>query len=639
MYILLRVYYASALDFLDVIWDYTLRALNMSSPEQREYRHSALSFWKEVALMESEIPAEHSHNLILRASDNLLNLFFEIMTDVQPDDVDIEDPNETSTAGFATLAIAAFFLAAPGPVFHKFIAPTFDQKVLSDDWRIRHAALLLLYCLCPENSIGTISDDCRRFIYGHLNFVLEACKQRVIPRVTEAALFVLARILDVYKDVFRNTTCVYDPVFFIREIIDVVQIDPGSHPLISARYSLIIFSLASIWREILASYFSPLPRFFPVLMEILGRLLSRDLSNESEIQAYQYASDALNQVILNATDLNHHKTILCEIFSQSIIELESARELFAPNIRYVVQARLCSTLSAIADCLGEEIPQVLVGQSIHFLFALLHEANVLLYEEGLALFVALFRSAHSLFEDGQVIGLLQVVEFALQSKSPAVILVASDLLGLLYQFRGELLIGSFLKFFGIIEMLIQEQDGFRSSLPLLVLALAKMIESVKQENLVMELGDRVFSVMKMMRETRIDHHREGDVEFGNLLFEHLSTLFRVFAVLFCPDVSRELSQAALGQEKALLVEMSMLAKRIISLKNVNDFVLTQFVIMADEFAGRCSKRNTMILNRHTVRTVLDMTQESTRTATLRQRGKIVKEHLSEAGADKQSVNS
>jgi hypothetical protein len=178
MFDLLKFYYDAAPGFMDFIWDYTSRTLQMDQPEQRDFRLYGIFFWKEVAALEAEL-GRPGHSLVQTASETLLPLFFKIMTEVDPLDTDVEDPDSQSSLKFATVAIQAFFAAAPDAVF-EFICPTFEAAIASHDWAVRHAGTLLLYCMCPlDGEAPRISENSRQFVSAHVDSLLVACGSEI----------------------------------------------------------------------------------------------------------------------------------------------------------------------------------------------------------------------------------------------------------------------------------------------------------------------------------------------------------------------------------------------------------------------------------------------------------------------------
>jgi hypothetical protein len=125
----------------------------------------------------------------------------------------------------------------------------------------------------------------------------------------------------------------------------------------------------------------------------------------------------------------------------------------------------------------------------------------------------------------------------------------------------------------------------------------------------------VFALMKMARAVPINVCDDADVQYANLLFENLAQLYKVFAKLFYP---RGNGQSVLALEKEYLLEMANFGARIVKLKSVSEHLLTQFVAMALQFAGYCSRKNSIVLNRVAVHRVLELGESPLYTLKVRQ---------------------
>jgi hypothetical protein len=123
--------------------------------------------------------------------------------------------------------------------------------------------------------------------------------------------------------------------------------------------------------------------------------------------------------------------------------------------------------------------------------------------------------------------------------------------------------------------------------------------------LVAEYEADVFALMKMVTAVPINLDDDDDVAYANLLFEHLAQLYRVFAKLFYP---RGTQDEVLAREKECLLEMANLSARIAKIKRVSEYLLTQFVGMAKQFASYCTKKNNHVLNRNVVHRVLRLAE-------------------------------
>jgi hypothetical protein len=149
--------------------------------------------------------------------------------------------------------------------------------------------------------------------------------------------------------------------------------------------------------------------------------------------------------------------------------------------------------------------------------------------------------------------MLRISQFALQSESPRVIQVASDLSGDLLFFAGAENGDWFIGFLDVEEQLLRKQDGDRETYPSIVRAIAAMFEGVekdgKNQELIAPLESRLFALMQFVRGVPIDASEEVDSEYANSLYWALAHLYRVFAVLYHPLRGGEQTEELLRKEK------------------------------------------------------------------------------------------
>jgi hypothetical protein len=640
MFNLVKSYYSKADEFMGPIFDLTYRALQMSEPNQEKYRKSALAFWKELAVLECEIaettklegkdilPGKH----VCKAAPLLLPLFFEIMSHIDPNDTAIEDPNDPSAATYATVVFQAFFNAIPDMVFHNVIVPTFNTNIISEDWTHRHAAILLLDCMCPLDVGLPVqeSEEGLQFIAQNMPHLLAACREHHIPRLAESSLYVLDEILSNYPGVMSQQRLCPDSVHAVHHIVNLFVIDDKVHPFIIARYCLIISSLARLWKHDCLQWRSPLPTFFTEFVTFLRQIMQRCQGLEAAMDVYKDAADALNYVILLIPEPEQRNSELNTLFTQILDDLEATCcSMDSDAIRFGIQANLCSNLGYLAHRLRHRLRDEHVHRAVTMLLNLLRSPNTLLYEEGLLSLAKLYNSVSHAFELDQVMLLLSIVEFALLSESPGVINAASVLLGELFRLSGPMLADRLLAFFEMEVSLLQKYDQVRDIHPYIIKTLADMLESVGRSPadrpLLEPLRERVFGLMQMVRAVPIDLGKEADLIYANYLFESLTQLYRVFAELYYPLVQPDDSTEKFSLEKVILNEMANLAQSVFRLGDgvVQERVLVEFILMAKAYAAKCSRKNTVTLNKRSVHNVMNLTQANRLHANTRKLGKEV----------------
>jgi hypothetical protein len=626
MFNLVKVYYAKVHDFIDLIWTYVNHTLQLTAPGQEQYRVVGIVFWKEVASLEQEKideerdqaaePTNHrsvrqnSHDwLSVKAGPVLLPMFFEIMCRIDPSDTEVEDPNERSLSKYATVAMHGFYHVSPAQVFPEYVLPTYEASIENAAWTIRHAALLLLFCMCPvESGHAFATPEEERFLSQHILDVLAACRSDAIPRLKETALFVLAMILSHFPQVLTQHDLCDDPEAAVQQIIDLVRPDEPAHPMILLRYGLVVYEVADAWKDDAAAYHSPLPRFFEQLVGLLKGMLLRVLPLDERQQLYPQISEALNHVIVYGSD-RQHVDLLHRLFVQTLDDLDSSRHTFQQDtVRFVVQAHLSSNLTSLAIRLGRDVVDPDLNRAVDVLFGILHQQNALIFEEALMTLAGLFLHLHDRFKHDQVLTMFRISHFALLSEAPDVIHSASILLQDLFHFAGAENADQFLGFLNIEEKLLRDHPDLRQTHPFIIKAIAEMVEGVgkeeKNQELIAPLEDRLFALMQLVRAVQIEGGKKDDNEYANSLFEALAQLYRVFAVLYYPLRGGDTNQDLLNKEKAYLNEMAAFATAVNKLKKVSEPLLRQFIHMARAFADHCSRRNNVALNRAAVHSVL-----------------------------------
>jgi hypothetical protein len=603
MFNIVRQDYPVALEFIAVIWDFTVPTMALPA----DYQKAAIYLWMEIAQFEADVDPAASHKLVVTAGEPLLPMLFQIMCDVEADDTDVEDCEEQSPSMFATMAVAAFYEAAPADVFETFIEPTFRRATESNSWPVQHAALLLLYCV----SHGPGHPELHGFVRDVLPLVFDACKRVEVPRIRETALFVLAMIIDAFKSIIKNEELPVPPSEFVRRVLDLLKLDGDPHPNILHRYTTILCYLAGVWPKldpVQVNFRSPLPQFFEPIVNILKGIMSRPIRNEKDLQLYQSASESLNQVIRDGTT-SKQTSLLKSLFAQTMMDLENARhDIEADNVCFAVQANLCSNLTWLTLQLGSSgFNDDELHGAIKFLFGVLGQRDTLIYEEALMAVSSLYIHLHDRFVHGELVMSIAFVKEALASGCPGVINSASLLLGDLFHFDGRSFLAEFHELFMAEATLLREHEEMQVTHPFCVKAIAEMLEGVVRHpdhvELVAEYEADVLALMKMVRAVPINAGDEADMQYANNLFENLAHLYRVFAKLFYP---REQGQKALALEKEYLLEMATFSARIVKITPVSEPLLTQFVAMAEQFANYCTKKNNVVLNRASVHRVLDL---------------------------------
>jgi hypothetical protein len=619
MFNLVTRYYRASTEFIGRIWDYTQAGI--MQPEPVESRNTSIYFWKELADWEREQfkgDAPENQHICELAAESLLPILFEIMCDINPNAIEVEDLNDRSPSMFATVAMASFYQLNPQYIFEHFISPAFREAIAQTDWTRRHAALLLLYAMSDAEGV----EDACPFIAAETGQVIEHCQYVEIPHIQETALFVLAQILHNYKMIYWKLDLCQAPAAAVDRILALIPQDLDVHPQILLRYCLILFNVASIWPEE-QLFRSPLPAKFETLVAVARRLMERQLQGPEDIELYQSASESLNQIVV-ATNADENREHLLSLLQMTITELHEVRTAVQEDhVRYAMQAALCSNVTSIAIKLAKRLPPDEFEQCVDILFTLLRIRNTLLYEEALMAVAALYLQHHERFSPDHHHHMLGMIRDGLDSMSPGVINSSAILLGDLFHFSGAQLVEDFFDFFNRVGTLLMRNPEMRDIHPFIIKAIAEMFEGVALvEEMASKLEDQRDQLMMLLTNVRsvpIDNTSESDIQYANYLFEYLAQAYRAFAKVYYPDA--RVQDSLLPDERIALVEMTEFAKAVAGVRKLSDFVLMQFCKMAQQYAEKCSRKNNVILNRSSVHKVLDMCQQQNRPQRLKKLGK------------------
>jgi hypothetical protein len=360
------------------------------------------------------------------------------------------------------------------------------------------------------------------------------------------------------------------------------------------------------------------------MVDIFRQIMSRPIESEEDIILHEAACGGLNQVILHGSF--GHDALMAELFRTTLQDIEDGAAIEAENVRFAVQAHLCSNLTNLALRLGTGIAVDNLHGCVDFLCAILEHRNDLLYEEAVMALSALYLKSHELFGPDEIERLLDIVRVGLSSGAPHVINSASILLADLYRFSEEAFGEQvFREFFEIEVGLLRENELMRAIHPFVVEALARMLEGAGRTRATQEMlaqyEDPLFQVMQMVRTVTINPASRSDREYANILFEHLARLYKMFARLYWPPPLRD--KRAVQLERKYVMEMSLLAEAVVRLSKVAEFTIFEFAEMAAEFGEHCSRENNVPLNRSIVHKLLEMGQREEMKMKIRDRCCVV----------------
>jgi hypothetical protein len=340
----------------------------------------------------------------------------------------------------------------------------------------------------------------------------------------------------------------------VESVIGLLVIDIDTPVLVLQRFALVIYYLVQIWTG--QSFRSPIPDRFHIFVDFLWTLTSRPIEGQEDMTVFEAACEALNQLILYGCT-GRQSDDLQELFRATLSELEESRTSVVPDcVRFGIQAHLSSNLTSLALRIGMNLEDDELHQAIEYLFRLLEQGDFLMYEEAVLALASLHIQLYQSFTHDEVDRMMLIVREALSSECPGVISSASILLGDLFHFGGGDLIDQFDDCFALADSLLREHEDMREIHPFVVRALAEMFAGIPGEHVHILVGheSHLFELMKMVRNVPINSGSHSDVEYANALFESLAQLYRVFAKLFCPQLTGRSARTVLPEHEELFVQ-------------------------------------------------------------------------------------
>jgi hypothetical protein len=613
MFNLITQYYDNAEEFLPQIWDFTAAGIGqVSRPDQRV---TSILFWHEVAEWEHfAFPAfgDKYRGICVKLAPSLLPLLFGIICGLPSDAVDVEEFDARHESGFATLTIGAFFRLDPQLIFEQFIQANFALTIGHESWVMRHAAVLLLYAMSESDGPEEVFD----FLAEAMPPLLACCAADEVPRLQDTALFVLAQVLRHYRELFDRSKRCQNPEAAVDQVLSVIQRSPDSHPIILLRCAMVLEYLAALWLSPLAGHLSPLSGRIDDMLDLARGFLGRGIACAADMDLYQTAAEAL-VCIIGAADRCLHEENLLQLLEAILLELaESRTSIEEDSVKFVVQASLCGAMAAIAQKLGNSLPDGALIDCTDLLFSLFHMKNTLVYGEAVTALTGLHLHLANRFSQEQLIVMLDAIGEGLRSMSPEVINACASLLGAVFRLQNVVLIDSFQPCFEMAGTLLMENPEMRSIHPVLVNAIAQMflglvpVPSIAAR--IEGMRDPFMQLLRSVREVPIDSSNHNDLEYGNRLFEFLANGYFAWICHFYPrDVA---------EQRAVLIEIAAFAAAVERMRAPSDHLLLNFCRLIGVLVPGCAPKNGAILHRRQIVDVLRRCTSNDRRAEIKSAG-------------------
>jgi len=610
--------YPSADSFINTIFTYGANGLNTNDPE---FLNASLMFWREIALFEGEretkkalmISSEHNNEDIIChqfiesivSKSDFPQQIISIMYSIDSSNTGVEDVNSKEPSMYATVTLESFFRAAPKATYD-LIREQFEVLSEGTEWTQQHAALLLLYCLCTEFSKNprVSTSDIISFINQCMSFVVAKMKDSNL-RIRETALFVVSQIINFYPSILVDSKSPEDD---IEQLIGQFEIEKDTHPTILLRYTTILYHLCGAFQP---RYNSPILKYFDKIFDILQSVIDIAKNNFSQVNVSDKEShlqsllsnshEALNSLYLHSPAALSPR--LKTIMSDTVSELLTVRSRFYGNdIRYVIQALLCSNLSTlysrIKSILDDEERQYLISS----LFTTLEDQSTCVYEEALISLSLIVSS----IKDPQPDDLDRLIGFIYESMKSChreVIQSCSYLIEKIFSAHHDALENSRNQLIAVLFEYIKDSNLERSTKPPLIKSLSQLfiIYQLNKDEL-FSYFEEFYDLLKNFRDYPIDINVENDIEFATSLYESLAIGFKAVALLFyCADDK--------VREREMLNDMSKLCENIFKVRAVSDETLSASLDMLYEYSNHCTRANNVPLNKGVNHKLIDLAKQ------------------------------
>ena len=651
-YTLVEKFYSISRGFIETINVFVMNGLQLQN--EPKYTNASIYFWKEVAIIEHKIIEKKNLGqknsieplkplLIESALPTLLPLFIGYMRSIDENDTDVENIDEKPEPSmYATVAISEIYKIFPIEIFN-MLKDNIEECINMDKWTDVHAAIQMIYSISDQPT-----NDCvGQFIGQNFEKLIELSAPNQVPRMRETVLFLIGLAIMNYPQIISQAGEYADRriTAILTTFESTLNLDQESiknlsygNTQIFVRYTSIIYHLSSAWKNNI--YESHLSSFFDKLYEIDGILFNYGILSESKL-LIQNSSEALNQLIFNSTPDCVSKFDF--IYANKLEQITKTKELTCKEeIRDLAQSSFISHLSTLLLKLrrnsrsGIDIIGKYAYQTLECLFEILDtNKSSCVYEEGLMAISAIVSATCSkdnyieVFNPDTFNKLVTVyVQAGLSSVNEGVINATCLLVGNLFYFLSTKIpdLNQFIPaiFSTMAKTLLDNKNQKRDCHPFLFKAISDMFNSVDQAVL------QVYNLEEPLRElltsyydvsTTLDILKTTDVEYGNLLYQYLTDAFGSYAKVFYNTTDAQI-------ERNQLFLLDKLANYIYKLNpKIDDNLYMSFGNTARQFASNCSRRNNVILNRHSIHRILKLGVDNCKTCELKRKLKETIEYL------------
>lgn len=649
LFVIVKRFYSLSPNFMETVASYVGNGFDLV--EVTDCVNISIYFWKEIASLEENIIEKHNidpkkaepplQNLLSEiAIPTLIPILIHFMESINENDTAVEDvQKKPEPSMFATVTIGALYKILPRIIFDR-LKDKIEEDLASEKWTIVHAGILMIYSIAEEPT----NDIVGQFIAHHFEKLLESTKPDQFPRLRETALFVIGLTIKNYPQIITQAGEYTDMRInqLIESIEPTLRLDEQQQSNISydnrqifIRYASIIYHLSAAWKN--NQYDSHISQFFDKLYEIIGILFNFGIMNSDQM-LLQNSSEALNQLIFNSTSNLLNK--LEWLYQRTLNMLVKSKGVYcAQEIRFLIQSSFCSNISTLLLKLrrlkgGFDVISKYTQQTITILYDILSNRNTYIYEEALMAISALISATNQtdnyieVFDPNSFHQLLsEFVKSGLTSLNSGVINATCLLIGNLFYFLSKRIpdLNQYIPvLFSTLTDIIMNNKDMRDAHPFILKAIADIFKHadpniIKTDDLEIPLRELLTSIYGISVDLEISE--KNDVEYGNLFYQYLTDAFCGYARVFYNPSDPQI-------ERNQLFLLDKLATYIFKLNpKIKDNLYKSFMEAAREFANNCSRKNNVILNRHSVHRILKLGYENVKQPDLRKKLKEASDYL------------
>lgn len=615
-------FYSNSLDFMETITQYISNGFDLISVNQK-YTSLSINFWLNVAKFEGEIieicrcsnnPEKEIQPLkpLLSeiASKPLIQFFINFVESIDDNDVKVENKERSDVHKIIVSTIKSIYKIVP-EIF-EMIKEVVDEEISKEKWTNIYSGIILLYTICGE----PFDSDVGTFILSKIEFLIQNSIPDQIPRIRYNSLLVIGVVFQNYPQLILEQN--YD--ILINQLIEIfeatLQFDEKQQLNISEdncsifeRYANIIYSISTLWYST-SNEDSKLHLYFDRFYKIINTLIKYGIKNKFN-NLIEKSSEALNRMISFSTP--EMLSTISNLYEKTLDELlQLKNSLIEEEETFSIAASFyCSNLTTILLELknNDEIISQYSEQTIQVLFEILEVKNEKLWKEIFWTIASLIIASASKNIDvftPYTFNILyeQFIETAFTSDNPELIRSTSCLLSSIYSFLFKKMLSLYQLIPDVFEVLIffLNEKEMKDAYPFILDGVSSIFLNIdqKDENIEQLESTLYETILKLIDVSNyIDITNENEIEYNNLFYQYMCNVIRNYAKIFyCNNDDKHEKEQLLLIDKLAFYVGKLIPK-------ITDDLFKAFVLVVNEFASKCSKKNFNALKNKSIHIIFE----------------------------------